>query len=184
MKVCLNPGHCPGIDPGAIGPNGTKEADVVRDICIRVKGYLEFAGVEVVYIQSDSLDEICNVSNNNLCDIFVSIHCNSADNQSANGTEIFTSRGQTNADLLAADIMNQVSNTFPDLYVRADYSDNDIDKEAGFYVLNNTNAPAVLLETVFISNPWEEEFINQDCNRELFAKAIARGITDYQLRGL
>ena len=139
---------------------------------------------EVVYIQSDSLAEICYVSNSNLCDVFVSVHCNSADNPDANGTEIFTSRGQTNADLLATDIMNQVSNTFPDLYVRADYSDGDVDREAGFYVLNNTNAPAVLLETIFISNPWEEEFINKNENRTLFAKAIARGITDYQLRGL
>lgn len=184
MKVCLNPGHCPGIDPGAIGPNGTQEADVVKDICDRVKVYLQEAGVEVVYIQSDSLAEICYVSNSNLCDVFVSVHCNSAISPDANGTEIFTSRGQTNADLLATDIMNQVSNAFPDLYVRADYLDGDVDREAGFYVLNNTDAPAVLLETIFISNPWEEEFINKNENRTLFAKAIARGITDYQLRGL
>lgn len=184
MKVCLNPGHCPGIDPGAIGPNGTHEADVVKDICDRVKVYLQEAGVEVVYIQSDSLAEICYVSNSNLCDVFVSVHCNSADNSDANGTEIFTSRGQTNADLLATDIMNQVSNTFPDLYVRADYLDGDVDREAGFYVLKNTDMPAVLIELAFISNQFEEQLLSKQSNQDMFARAIARGITDYQLRGL
>lgn len=180
MLACINGGHCPGVDSGAVGRVlGLQEANVTRDVMNLTATYLEAAGVSTIKVQEDDLGTICYVSNYNNADLFISIHCNSAENPQANGTEIFTSRGQTNADALATCIMNQISSTFPNLYVRADYTDGDVDKEAGFYVLNNTNAPAVLIELAFISNPKEEEFLNNPCNLDNMAKAIARGVTDY-----
>ena len=42
MKVFLNPGHHPGIDPGAVNKyNGVAEADIVRDIAEKVAMYLD-----------------------------------------------------------------------------------------------------------------------------------------------
>lgn len=178
-KAFINPGHCIGIDPGAVGPNGVEEAVVVNNVGNKVKTYLEAAGVEVEILQDDSLENICSAANASDADVFISLHCNASDNPQANGTEIFTSRGETSADYLATCLMRQFSNTFPDIDVRSDYSDGDVDKEAGFYVLNNTNMPAVLFEIAFISNPWEEAFLSSELNQDEIAKAIARGITDY-----
>lgn len=178
-KAFINPGHCIGIDPGAVGPNGVEEAVVVNNVGNKVKTYLEAAGVEVEILQDDSLENICSAANASGADVFISLHCNASDNPQANGTEIFTSRGETSADYLATCLMRQFSNTFPDIYVRSDYSDGDVDKEAGFYVLNNTNMPAVLFEIAFISNPWEEAFLSSELNQDEIAKAIARGVTDY-----
>ena len=75
--------------------------------------------------------------------------------------------------------MNQMANTFPSLDVRADWSDGDVDKEAGLYVLNNTVMPAALFELPFISNPVEEAWLRNENNQDEAAKALARGVTDY-----
>lgn len=49
----------------------------------------------------------------------------------------------------------------------------------GLYVLTNTDMPAVLVELAFISNDEVEELLSG--SQDDFARAIARGITDYQL---
>lgn len=49
----------------------------------------------------------------------------------------------------------------------------------GLYVLTNTDAVACLVETAFISNPGDEDLL--ETRQDDFARAIARGITDYEL---
>ena len=44
-------------------------------------------------------------------------------------------------------------------------------------VLKNTNMPAVLVELAFISNEDDEKILRN--NQDDFARAIARGVTDY-----
>lgn len=181
MKVFINPGHAPGgyPDPGAIGPSGLREADVVADIGLLVVEYLTAAGCETMLYQSDSLQEICSRANIWGADVVVSLHCNSFSSAEVTGMEIWTSRGQTKADALASYIMMQMAQEFPELPIRADWSDGDVDKEAGFYILVNTDAPAVLIELAFISNPNEEALLASCGGKRMFAAAVARGVTDY-----
>ena len=80
---------------------------------------------------------------------------------------------------MATEVINCVEEVFPDLYIRKDYSDGDPDKEAGFYVLNRTEAPAILIEMAFISNPEEEELLSNYWFISSMAKEIARGIVNY-----
>lgn len=185
MKAFINPGHAPGgnPDPGAVGPSGLRESDVASDVALQAAEYLRTAGCEVMVYQSDSLQDICDQANSWGADVVVSIHCNAAENPAATGMEIFTSRGQTRADNLARNIMAQMADEFPTLPVRSDWSDGDVDKEAGLYVLINTDAPAVLAELAFITNPEEETILASHDGKRMFAGAIARGVTDYE-RGL
>lgn len=183
-KVFINPGHCPGIDPGAVNKStGITEADIMLEVGTMVAKYLRAAGCEVMVLQSNNLngeapgENVCATANYWPADIFVSFHCN-AFNGEARGTEIFTSRGETEADKLATCIMQQIIDTFGDaLAARTDWSDGDIDKEAGYIVLNNTNMPAVLCEMVFIDNDADLQFLLE--HKDDFARAYARGITDY-----
>ena len=46
------------------------------------------------------------------------------------------------------------------------------------YVLNNTDAVAVLVETAFIDNAEDEVLLRT--KQDEFARAIARGITDFE----
>jgi len=97
----------------------------------------------------------------------------------AQGYEVWTSPGQTQGDVLATKIFNQVAGEFPDRTGRTDYSDGDPDKESKFYVLVYTNAPACLIETAFLSNEEETALLANSTWQDRYARAIARGITDY-----
>lgn len=56
MKVFINPGHMPGVDPGAVNPtSGLKECDVALAVGKLVEYYLKNAGCEVMRLQSDNL---------------------------------------------------------------------------------------------------------------------------------
>lgn len=180
-KVFINPGHAPNgnPDPGAVGPSGLRESDVAADVGAMVADYLRAAGCEVMIYQSDSLQGICDQANAWGADVVASIHCNSFSAPTATGMEIWTSRGQTKADKLATLIMSQMAGDFPTLPVRGDWSDGDVDKETGLYVLIHTEAPAVLVELAFISNPAEEAILASYEGKRRFAAAIARGVTDF-----
>ena len=168
MKVCINGGHFPGRDPGALGSR-VKEADVCMRLMQRVAGYLEKAGCEVMTVQTDDLGEICNVSNRWGADLFISIHCNACPQHNARGTETFACRGSVKGKRLAACIQKQV-------IASIDTIDRGV-KEAGFYVLKHTDCPAALIEVAFIDNRKDEQIL-LTCQDEI-ARAIARGVTDY-----
>lgn len=166
MKVCINGGHFPGRDPGALGSR-VKEADVCMRLMQRVAGYLEKAGCEVMTVQTDDLGEICNVSNRWGADLFISIHCNACPNHNAHGTETFAF--SCAGDKLAHHIQSQVVSSVGTV-------DRGV-KEAGFYVLKHTKCPAVLVECAFIDNVHDEALLIE--REDDFARAIARGVTDY-----
>ena len=174
MKVFLNPGHHPGVDPGAVNNEyGVEEASIVRDIGVLVARYLTYAGVEVETLQSDNLvgespmyPEVCASAN----DLFVSIHCNSAGSAMANGTEnlVFGLGGK--AERAARAIQNQ-------LVTSIDTTDRGIKERPDLIVLRYTEMPAVLVEIVFISNDSDVELLIHE--QDTIARAIARGVTDY-----
>ena len=97
----------------------------------------------------------------------ISIHLNAAgsgaDWMSAQGFEIWTSRGHTKSDEFATLIFNQVKSYFPETKMRAGTWDpkekkQDPDKEANFTILMGANYYAALLELAFMDN--REDFKN------------------------
>ena len=91
-RIVLDPGHG-GTDPGAIGPGGTKEKDVTLDIARRARPALAKDGLAVVLTRDDDhfvpLEERTARANVAGADIFVSIHCNAADNRTRHGVETY-----------------------------------------------------------------------------------------------
>ena len=171
MKIFINPGHSvnAGEDPGACY-NGLREADVALEISELVANYLRAAGCEVKLFQFDGLGEICDASNAWGSDIFVSIHCNAVDgNPYANGTETYYCYGAGAGRILADCIQRQILRSLP--------VENRGVRDAGYAVLRGTNCPAVLVETAFLSNTTDAELL-KTCQDD-FARAIARGVTDF-----
>ena len=167
MKIVVNGGHEPNVDSGALGSRST-EAEVTQKLMLLVAAYLEKAGCEVMAVQTADLAEICNVTNRWGADILVSIHCN-AFNQKAKGTETFAYYGSREGDALAHHIQSQIVTSLA--------TTNRGVKEAGFYVLKHTKCTAVLVETAFIDNKGDEQLLLDKTDE--FARAIARGVTDY-----
>lgn len=179
MKVFINPGHAPDghPDPGAVNQyTGLRECDVVKKVGDLLADYLTAAGVEVVgNLQNDSLSYICDMANGSGADIFISIHCNAAGSQ-ADGTETWyhshSISGRVLADCIQQQIIKALETT--DRGIKAATPGKN-----GLYVLNNTDAVAVLVELAFISNGDDAILLTE--NVDDFARALARGITDYQL---
>jgi len=93
--VVIDPGHG-GKDPGAVSKNGkTKEKDVALEISDRIKNHLieKVPGVRVELTRSEdkflSLQERTAIANSLDADLFLSIHCNGADDSVSKGVETF-----------------------------------------------------------------------------------------------
>ena len=172
MKVFLNPGHAlnGNPDPGACGC-GLCECDVAKSIADLVEHYLVEAGVEVVgNMQDDSLYAITSAANESEADVFVSIHCN-AFNGNAHGTETCVHPGSVRGNQLGNCVQRQI-------VASLDTTDRGLKDRPGLYVLKHTDMPAVLVELAFIDNEDDAALLRD--NQDDFARAIARGVTDYE----
>lgn len=92
--IVLDAGHG-GKDPGAVGPGGTREKDVVLNI-VRDLGAVikqQWPDIKVVYTRSNDtfipLKQRGKIANRNDGKLFVSVHCNAAENRSAKGAEVY-----------------------------------------------------------------------------------------------
>ena len=103
VRVMIDPGHG-GKDPGAIGPTGLKEKDVVLAIGRRVREKLARSGDFDVRMTRDEdvfipLEERTAMANKGGVDIFVSLHINASRNRRAEGFSTYVlSRGASNRE--------------------------------------------------------------------------------------
>ena len=129
-----------------------------RDIVRRIILKCDHAGIRAVKLVPEtfdvSLEERCKRANlwYDRCNgnwVVVSIHANAG---GGTGFEVYTSPGQTKADPIATKLIEQLQKDFPEIKMRKDMADGDPDKEAGFYILKHTKAPAILAENLFMDN--------------------------------
>ena len=103
VRVMIDPGHG-GKDPGAIGPTGLKEKDVVLAIARKVREKLSRTGEFDVRMTRDEdvfipLEERTAMANKGRADIFVSLHINASRNRRAEGFSTYVlSRGASNRE--------------------------------------------------------------------------------------
>lgn len=174
--IAIDPGHG-GKDPGAVG-NGYREKDIVLNVGLHLRDYLNNAGIQVVMTRSTdtflSLDERIAVAVNGGADTFVSIHMNSSTSSSPKGTETYYStagsaeRVQSSKKLtefIQKRLLQQLGTT------------NRGEKTAAFRVIHKNSLPSVLVELGFISNAQEANLIAN--NEQEAAHAIYMGIVDY-----
>lgn len=177
-RICIDPGHG-GKDPGAVGPKGKKEKDIALAVSLKLKKLLESKHKVFLTRSEDIFIALCQraiMGNAFGADIFLSIHCNAASSPVAQGFEAWTSKGQTKADRYASVIATEWSKAFSGVNIRGDWSDGDVDKEAGFCVLRRTAMPAILAELDFISNPKMEVLLSNDAYQDLMANALSHGV--------
>ena len=168
MKVFINPGHDINLDSGAVNPvYGTRECDVARDSGKMLAQYLDIAGCDVRVVQSDDLGYVCEQSNEWGADIFVSLHCN-AFNTVARGTETLykSFNGQRLANCIQSQIIRSINTV-----------DRGVKRRDDLWVLNGTDAVAVLVEMAFIDNEDDHSLLMNEL--DTIVRAIARGITDF-----
>jgi len=81
--------------------------------------------------------------------VLLSLHSNAG---GGSGFEVWTSIGQTRSDQFAEILGRELVSGFRDILFRSDTVDGDLDKESQFYILKNTDCPAILPECLFFDN--------------------------------
>ncbi|WP_066382614.1 MULTISPECIES: N-acetylmuramoyl-L-alanine amidase [unclassified Anabaena] len=165
MKFGIDIGHnCPP-DTGAVGIK--KEDELTKAVGTRLMEKLKAAGHTVVDCTpnsasgvNDSLRQRVNKANANNVNVFVSIHFNAA-NSKAHGTEVFgisnTSQG------IAQSVLKEI--------VKLGFRDRGV-KSGNFFVLRNTQMPAILVECCFCDSKIDMDLFDA----EKMAEAIKDGL--------
>ena len=117
-----------------------------------------------------SLRARVNAANSWPADYFISIHVNSNNNPSINGSEVYIYQTGTQAEQLATDILNEIVR-------RVGTKNNGVRTNPALYVLRKTNMPAVLVELAYISNENDVEKLKND--QYQFAYGIYVGLLNF-----
>jgi len=102
-RIVIDPGHG-GHDTGTIGPHGLMEKDLCLDVALRLGTLIEqkLPAAEVVYTRKDDtfvpLEDRTAIANEAKADLFISIHANSSQDESARGIETYYLNFATSAD--------------------------------------------------------------------------------------
>jgi len=180
-RILIDPGHG-GADPGAVH-DGVRECDINLHVARRLYGAVEAAGMAARLTRHAdygvALADRCQIERLTNADLFISLHCNSFSSPGVRGLEVFTSPGETQADVAADMICMALRDVFPASRLRTDACDGDLDKESNFYVLKNTACPAVLVEMGFLSNPAERIWLQNQDIQDLIATALCDGLKGF-----
>lgn len=172
--VVVDAGHG-GKDPGAMY-YGYEEKDFALPMALETGRLLEAAGCRVVYSRSNdtyiTLANRADLANSMGADIFVSIHANAyPQNPDINGLETYCYKLGGQAEILA----NYVHDA---ILAAADPTDRGV-RTANYYVLRETDMPAILVETGYMSNEEECEMLADTAYQKTLSKAMANGIISY-----
>ncbi len=113
LVVAIDPGHG-GRDPGAIGPSGTREKDVVLGVGRKLAYLLEREpGVRPLLIRDSDvfvpLAERREMARSERADIFISLHADAVESGGPRGSSVYT-LSQTGATSQAARLLAQREN--------------------------------------------------------------------------
>ena len=188
MKVLIDNGHGSNTK-GKRSPDGKlMEYAYTREIADMLVFELKKLGIDAERIVREELDvplsERCRRVNEYKASeaILISIHCNAAGSgnwMSARGWEAWTSRGKTKADILATCLYVAAEDVLKGMKIRKDISDSDEDKEFDFYILKNTNCPAVLTENLFQDNKEDVDFLLSPGGKKAIVNLHVQGIRKY-----
>lgn len=113
--IIIDPGHG-GKDPGAVGPRGVKEKDLVLDISRKLQQELQKLMDCRVELTRDHdcflpLEERTVIANTKKADLFVSVHVNASRNRKAQGVETYFLNLATDNDAMELAALENATST-------------------------------------------------------------------------
>lgn len=185
MIVVIDAGHG-GNDPGNLHQTQgfLDEKDLNLSMAMKLGGYIDqYLGhkIHVVYTRTSdtyvSLEDRVKRANELNAAYFISIHCNASDNVEIHGTE-------THVHLLESKTSNKIAHMIQDQFKnRAARHSRGVkfknDRLGNLLVLKESNMPAVLVETGFMTHPEEEAYLNSEYGQDLLMSAVFRAFRDF-----
>lgn len=179
--IVIDAGHGGG-DPGCVSRlYGAYEKDVTLDVALRLRDILEQEGMCVVMTRETDRDvswrgspdavELmmrCDPANTGDVDCFISLHCNASTSSAPHGTSIHWYK----------DIDREWAETFANVFAPLGITQHGLIRD-NFYVLRNTEVPAVLVEMAFLTNAHDASLLIDEDFRERMAQKLAEAILKY-----
>ncbi len=161
------------------------EKDINLKIAKEVENILKQTGANIIMTRDSdnyvTLTERAQKANEAKSNMFVSIHVNANKSRKINGPEIYlcTKSTKTDTQKAAKNFAEQLNNRLTALYK---IDENKI-RYVGFNVLKDTEKiPGVLIETGYLTNPKDRNFLINEENQLKLAKEIAAGIIEFWLQ--
>lgn len=180
--VVIDAGHG-GWDPGKVGDSDVLEKNINLAVALKLQSYLEQGGSVVLMtrIEDEALGtkktadmqnrkELTNLSK---ADIIISIHQNSYPSQNVKGAQTFYYSQSEKSMLLAQSIQTELISFLDPQNKREIKPNND------YYILKQTDIPAVIVECGFLSSDIEMKLLSSDEYQEKIAWSIYMGIIKY-----
>ncbi len=176
--IVIDPGHG-GEDPGAIGPGGIHEKDVVLEISLYLRDMLTEEGANVIMTRTEDINvglyERPKAEHIAETDFFISVHANAH----AHGADAVNTHGimtlynydhnEKLAEIMLATVAEEMN--LPAMYTwRRNYA-----------VTRYTQFPCVLVEAGYMMHPKDNWYLFHPRGQKELARAMIEGIKEYFL---
>lgn len=178
--IVIDPGHG-GEDPGKVGVNDILEKDINLQIAMKVRDLLEEVGVEVVMTREDDkvperkkedLGNRVELINKTSPTLALCIHQNSYTTPDVYGAQVFYHTKTEEAVDVATLVQESMRTIDPS-------NKREIKKNDTYYMLKFSEAPTIIVECGFLTNPTEsQKLITEEYQNEI-AFAICEGIVKW-----
>ncbi len=185
--IVVDCGHG-GRDSGTIGAGGAIEKDLNLLYGKKLRTFLEEEGYQVVMTREtdqglydeDAADKKAQDMQRR-CDrikeaaplLTVSIHQNSYPDPAVRGPQVFYYETSQEGQKLAASIQKELNDALTETNSR------EIKANDSYYLLKQSQGPAVIVECGFLSSPQDEALLVREEYQDRAAEAICRGIVEY-----
>lgn len=177
--VVIDAGHG-GKDPGCM-ESSVWESELNLNMALKLQEKLEAKGVRVLMTRTDdevtlSLAERAELANDSKADLFISIHQNSYKSSEISGIEFYYNSnmkdGGTGSERLA-ELLDEKVKSDGSIKSRGLRDGKDLK------VLRLSDAPSVLVESGYLTNPAEEKNLLSDSYQDKLMGYIADGIMEF-----
>ena len=188
--IILDAGH--GYpDEGAESSHGVTEQKINLIITQKVQSLLEQSGCNVILTRSDEngiyntnantirekkVSDIKNrvkIGNESSADAFISIHLNKIPQTQYDGWQSFYRKNDEKSEQLAKSIQEELNASIQKKNKREALT------ISGKYIIEHVEIPTTIIECGFLSNPEEEQLLQQNEYQDKLAWGIYNGIMDY-----
>lgn len=171
--IVIDAGHG-GHDSGAM-IDGFEEKAIVEKIGKKIKALNKDENVEIVLLRDGDhfmgLSERVSVINNLKPDLVVSLHVNANKDTEKSGLEVYVSNKNEQfkqvSTMKAEKLLSNISNQ--------SLAKGEV-KEAPFYIMKNSNCPAVLIELGYLSNDKDRNYITSENGQNELATKILESV--------
>lgn len=160
-----------GDDTGATSLNGLQEKTIVETIAKKIRAQNKNENLEIVLLREGDhfmeLSERVSMINNLNPNLVISLHVNASENYSKNGVEAYISSSTKFHEQSKAKAEIMIDKVAGDYFSKGEV------KEASYYILKNSNCPAMTLEVGYLSNVNDRTYlVSEKGQNEIAAKIL------------